>query len=199
MENIIHLVDGLVRALGIGGVPTEVLGYTTQTWNGGRPYKKWLMTGKQAMPGRMNEVCHLVFKDAGTHWRQGSKNLAALMKGDIFREGIDGEAIEWACTRSHQIAASKHVFLVISDGSPMDTATNLTNDDFYLDNHLKHVVASREKQGDIITAIGVGVDLSRFYPLNLTLDIDFQPDSATLNDVVTLIAESVRRPIGNKR
>ncbi|KKD61816.1 aerobic cobaltochelatase CobT subunit [Grimontia sp. AD028] len=199
MESIIHLVDGLVRALGIGGVPTEVLGYTTCAWNGGRPYKKWLMTGRHAMPGRMNEVCHLIFKDAGTHWRQGSKNLAALMKGDIFREGIDGEAIEWACARSRQIDTSRHLLLVISDGSPIDTATNLTNDDFYLDNHLKQVIASREKQGDIITALGVGVDLSRFYPLNLTLDIDFQPDSATFNDVITLIAESVRRSYGKRR
>ncbi|MGF1770155.1 aerobic cobaltochelatase CobT subunit [Enterovibrio makurazakiensis] len=192
MENIIHLVDGLVRALGIAGVATEVLGYTTHAWNGGRPYKQWLMTSRQAMPGRMNEVCHLIFKDAKTHWRQGSKNLAALMKRDIFREGIDGEAIEWASARSNQIDASRHVLLVISDGSPMDTATNLTNDDFYLDNHLRQVIAQREKQGDIIAAIGVGTDLSRFYSKNLTLNVDFEPDSATFNDVITHITASVR-------
>ncbi|WP_028022063.1 cobaltochelatase CobT-related protein [Enterovibrio calviensis] len=199
IENIIHLVDGLVRALGIGGVPTEVLGYTTHAWNGGKPYKQWLKTGRQVMPGRMNEVCHLIFKDADTHWRQGSKNLSALMKGDIFREGVDGEAIEWACSRLRQLDVSKHLLLVISDGSPMDTATNLTNDDFYLDNHLRQVIAQREKQGDIIAAIGVGADLSRFYPKNLTLNVDFEPDSATFNDVIMHIAASVRETLVKRR
>lgn len=31
----------------------------------------------------------------------------------------------------------------------MDTATNLANDKFYLDNHLKAVVARHEQQGDV--------------------------------------------------
>lgn len=193
IENIIHLVDGLIRALGLGGVSTEVLGYTTNTWHGGRPYKQWLTTAQTPMPGRMNEICHLIFKDTATDWRQGSRHIAALMKGDIFREGIDGEAIEWACSRLQQSDTSKRILLVLSDGSPMDTATHLANGDTYLDNHLKQVITSREKRGDSIAAIGVGVDLSRFYPLSLTLDNDFHPDSTTFNDIIALISASVRK------
>ena len=48
--------------------------------------------------------------------------------------------MEWASGRLLQRDAERRILLVISDGSPMDSATNLANDQFYLDNHLKHMV-----------------------------------------------------------
>jgi hypothetical protein len=38
---------------------------------------------------------------------------------------------------------------VYASYTPMDTAINLANDQFYLDNHLKDVVARREQQGEV--------------------------------------------------
>ncbi|MEZ9525405.1 cobaltochelatase CobT-related protein [Enterovibrio norvegicus] len=193
IENITLLVDGLVRSLGLAGIPSEVLGFTTNAWNGGKPHQKWLAMGRPALPGRLNEVCHLVFKDADMHWRQGRKNIAALMKADLFREGIDGEAVEWACSRMQRVDVSRRVLLVISDGCPMDSATNLTNDAFYLDNHLINVVEQREQRGDIIMGLGIGLDLSRYYRNSLALDIANPPHHRMLIDIVALIATSMKR------
>ncbi|MDI9682916.1 cobaltochelatase CobT-related protein, partial [Burkholderia cenocepacia] len=78
---------------------TEVLGFTTLAWNGGRARLDWLARGKPRHPGRLNETGHLVFKDADTRWRHARAGIAALFKADLFREGIDGEAVDWACAR----------------------------------------------------------------------------------------------------
>ncbi len=93
------LVDVFVRALEQAGVASEVLGFTTGAWNGGRAARDWQRAGRPQHPGRLNEVCHLIFKDGDTAWRRARRDIAALMKSDLFREGIDGEAVEWACAR----------------------------------------------------------------------------------------------------
>ena len=64
MERLAPLVDLLTRALDMAGVATEVLGYTTNTWNGGRLMRDWRRAGKPAQPGRLNELCHMVFKES---------------------------------------------------------------------------------------------------------------------------------------
>ncbi len=98
-EPVALLADVLARALEQAGVVVEVLGFTTAAWNGGRAAKAWQRAGKPQHPGRLNEVRHLVFKDANTSWRRARPGLAALQKNELFREGIDGEAVEWACAR----------------------------------------------------------------------------------------------------
>ncbi|MBE1274568.1 cobaltochelatase CobT-related protein [Enterovibrio baiacu] len=193
IEHITLLVDGLVRSLGLAGIPSEVLGFTTNAWNGGKSHQQWMARGRPALPGRLNDVCHLVFKDADMHWRQGRKNIAALMKADLFREGIDGEAVEWACQRMQRVDVSRRVLLVLSDGCPMDTATNLMNDAFYLDNHLRSVVEQREKCGDIIMGLGIGLDLSRYYRNSLALDIAQPLHHRVFVDIVALMASSIKR------
>ena len=163
-ETLATLVDILVRALDMAGVDSEVLGFTTGAWNGGRAWKEWQAQGRPPQPGRLNEVCHLVFKNAGRNWRRSRADIAALLKTDLFREGIDGEAVDWACDRLLSRAAERRILLVISDGCPMDSATGLANDAGYLDQHLKQVVARRERQGKVeILGLGVGLDLSPFY------------------------------------
>ena len=42
----------------------------------------------------------MVFKDADTPWRRARAGIAALLKADLFREGIDGEAVDWADARA---------------------------------------------------------------------------------------------------
>lgn len=164
VESVATLVDILVRALDMVGVETEVLGFTTGAWNGGRPYREWLRQGRPRYPGRLNEVCHMVFKEAKRNWRCSRTDMAALLKADLFREGIDGEAVDWACTRLCARDAKRRILIVISDGGPMDSATGLANDNFYLDRHLKDIVARREREGAVtIIGLGVGLDLSPFY------------------------------------
>ncbi|CAG9172937.1 cobaltochelatase CobT-related protein [Cupriavidus pinatubonensis] len=188
-EPLTLLLDLLTRALDEAGVATEVLGFTTGAWNGGRARADWLARGRPAHPGRLNETCHMVFKDATRSWRRSRTDITALLKPDLFREGIDGEAVEWACARLHATGKARRILLVVSDGSPMDTATGQANDASYLDNHLKAVVARHESLRDVeVLGLGVGLDLSPYYRHALAVDLSQPVDMAMLDEVADLLA-----------
>uniref|UniRef100_A0ABX1PM58 Cobalt chelatase n=2 Tax=Aromatoleum anaerobium TaxID=182180 RepID=A0ABX1PM58_9RHOO len=194
IEPVAVMLDVLIRTLGMIDVATELLGFTTGAWNGGRAYRDWMNRGRPRHPGRLNEVCHLVFKDADRGWRRARADIAALFKADLFREGIDGEAVDWACNRLLARSASRRILVVISDGCPSDSATGLANDPFYLDNHLKDVVARREREGAVeIVGVGVGLDLSPFYRRSLATDLTQGLDNALFPDIVQLIGGRRRR------
>ena len=194
VESVAMLVDLLVRALELAGVASEVLGFTTGAWNGGRARRDWQRAGRPAHPGRLNEACHLVFKDADTPWRRARRGIAALLKADLFREGIDGEAVDWACRRMEGRAETRRLLLVVSDGCPMDTATNLANDAHYLDQHLREVVARREQEGRVaIYGVGVGLDLSPYYSRSRALDLAASTGNGVFRELLEMIAGRGRR------
>ena len=187
-------VDVFVRALEQAGVATEVLGFTTGAWNGGLAQRDWLRAGRPQHPGRLNEVCHMVFKDAEARWQRARPDIAALLKGDLFREGIDGEAVAWACRRLAGRGEDRKLLLVISDGSPMDSATNLANDEHYLDHHLRDVVQSVESTRQIeILGVGVGLDLSPYYSRSHVLDLAGSTGNQVFRELIDLIAGHGRR------
>jgi cobaltochelatase CobT len=191
IESIAVLVDVFARALQQAGVASEVLGFTTGAWNGGRVQRDWMAAGRPNHPGRLNELSYMIYKDAESSWRRARPSIAAMLKPDLFREGIDGEAIDWACARMLGRSETRRVLVVISDGCPMDAATNLANDRFYLDNHLKEVVARRERQGEVeIFGVGVGLDLSPYYRRRLVLDLTRGVDNRVFDEIVGLL----RRP-----
>jgi cobaltochelatase CobT len=195
-ESVAMMVDVFARALEQAGVTSEVLGFTTGAWNGGRPQREWVRAGRPPHPGRLNERCHIVFKAAATPWRRARPAMAALLKADLFREGIDGEAVDWACARLRQRSEARKLLLVISDGSPMDSATHLANDAHYLDHHLRDVVARQEQRRDIaiaIAGIGVGLDLSPYYSRSHVLDLASSSGNAIFREVTGLMAGQHRR------
>ena len=193
IESVAMLVDVLTRALEQAGVNTEILGFSTSAWQGGRAQSDWLRMGKPQHPGRLNEVSHLVFKDADTTWRRARPDIAALLKPDLFREGIDGEAVDWACNRLKKRPEARRILLVISDGCPMDGATQLANDTHYLDNHLKQVVAQQAQSGEVaVFGVGVGLDLSPFYPHNLALDLSSPPGNGVFRELLGMLARHLR-------
>ena len=192
METVAVLADLLARALDMAGISNEVLGFTTGAWNGGRARKAWLKAGQPEHPGRLNEVNHLVFKPVEKRWRHARGPMGALLKPEIFREGIDGEAVAWACKRirrsgAHDNEHGRRILLVISDGCPMDTSTAQANDTFYLDNHLRQVVASEESSVEIL-GLGVGLDLSVYYKRSIGIDTARKVDSALFDEIVQMIA-----------
>jgi cobaltochelatase CobT len=188
------LVDVFARALEMAGVANEVLGFTTLAWHGGRARRDWLRAGQPRHPGRLNEIGHLVFKDAGTPWRRARRGIAALLKPEFFREGVDGEAVQWAVARMQGCDEARRILLVVSDGSPMDAATSLANDERYLDHHLRDVVGQLEatRQAEI-GGIGVGLDLSPYYAHSKVLDLDAPLGSHALQDILDVIAGRRRR------
>ncbi|PSW21729.1 cobalt chelatase [Photobacterium sanctipauli] len=191
VNQIAMLIDTMVKALGMANIDSEVLGFTTNSWNGGKAHGDWLKQRRPRFPGRLNERCHLIFKEADRHWRHARKDIAALLKADLFKEGIDGEAVDWACKRLIQRSEQRRILFVISDGCPMDTATNLTNDKYYLDNHLKEVVSQYQDQVEIY-GLGVGLDLSPYYRYNLALDADKLVSQVHINDIIRLLASRAR-------
>jgi cobaltochelatase CobT len=162
--NTAILLDVMARAADLAGIKTEILGFTTGLWSGGKPMKEWLAQGKPKNPGRLNETNHIIYKDAEHSWKQSRQAISALMKTDLYREGVDGEAINWAAERLLKRPEKNKILTVISDGSPMDSATNIANDPFYLDNHLKDVIGNYELNPELeIFGLGVELDLSVYY------------------------------------
>jgi cobaltochelatase CobT len=181
-------LDVLLRALERAGVQTELLGYTTGAWNGGRALRDWRRAGKPSMPGRLNELSHLVFKDFASPYRNARHSLAALLKPELFRECVDGEALRWASARLQAQDVRRRILLVVSDGSPMDSATVLANDPHYLDRHLQATAAQLESQGQIeLRGVGVGLDLSAYYQHSVVLDLAGQTTRQVLAEVLALL------------
>jgi cobaltochelatase CobT len=194
IEYIAMLVDIFSHALDQSHIAVEILGFTTASWNGGRAYKDWQAQGRPLNPGRMNEQQHLIFKDADTSWRKARRDIAALLKTTSFREGIDGEAVDWACQRMRKHGESRKILLVVSDGSPMDSATNLTNDEFYLDNHLKQTIEKNENNTGIeIYGIGVGLSLTPYYKHCLAIDLNESLSNTVFMQVLQMIHHAHRR------
>jgi len=176
----------------MAGVQCEVLGYTTGAWNGGRAIKEWRKAGKPDNPGRLNELFHMVFKDATTPWRKAKGDIAALLKPELFRECIDAEALRWAAERLLKQDTERRILMVFADGSPMDSATALHNDADYLDRDLQAVAGQLERGGEIeLLGFGVGLDMSLYYRKSQVLDLG---DSAahTVQDIVVLLARRSR-------
>lgn len=188
-QRVALLVDVLARALEQAGAASEVLGYTTRAWNGGRALHDWMRAGRPTHPGRLNEVRHLVFKEAERSWRRSRRGIAALLKPDLYREGIDGEAIDWACARLRARPEARKILVTVSDGSPMDSATARANDAHYLDVHLRAAVARQYAAGGIeIMAVGVGLSLSPYYPRHRVLDVSQPAGQAMCAEVARLLS-----------
>jgi cobaltochelatase CobT len=193
-EAVALLVDLFCRALEQAGARCEILGFTTNGWNGGRPHEEWLQRGRPAHPGRLNALCHLVYKEADQPWRRARPAIAALLKPSLYREGVDGEALLWAARRLNRGGARRRLLWVIADGCPMDGATQRHNPPAYLDHHLQQVATLIETRGEIeLSALGVGLDLSNYYRNSLALDLSRALDNAVFDDVLQLIG---RRPRG---
>jgi cobaltochelatase CobT len=189
-EPVAVLVDVFARALELAGVGCEILGFTTSSWNGGRVRRDWIRAGRPRNPGRLNEVRHLVIKSADTSYRSARTGIPGLLKLDLYREGVDGEAVEWACRRLAARDERRRVLVVISDGSPMDGATALANDEYYLDHHLCDVLAAQS--GVEVAALGVGLDLSTYYDRCTALDLAEGTTRRVVSDVLATIAQAAQ-------
>ena len=156
--------DILSRTLERCSVKVEILGFTTKNWKGGQCREEWNKKGKTKNPGRLNDLRHIIYKSADTHWRQSKKNLGLMLKEGLLKENIDGEAITWAYNRLKKRKEERKILMVISDGAPVDDSTLSVNSGDFLEKHLKKVVKFIENSDDIeILAIGIGHDVSRYY------------------------------------
>ena len=156
--------DILSRTLERCSVKVEILGFTTKNWKGGKSREAWNNGDKPKNPGRLNDLRHIIYKGADTHWRQSKNNLGLMLKEGLLKENIDGEAISWAFNRIKKRKEERKILMVISDGAPVDDSTLSVNSGDFLEKHLKKMVKFIESKSDVeILAIGIGHDVSRYY------------------------------------
>jgi cobaltochelatase CobT len=156
--------DILSRTLERCSVKVEILGFTTKNWKGGQSREFWNKKDKPKTPGRLNDLRHIIYKGADTHWRQAKNNLGLMLKEGLLKENIDGEAINWALSRLKKRKEERKILMVISDGAPVDDSTLSVNSGDFLEKHLKKMVKFIEDKTEIeVLAIGIGHDVSRYY------------------------------------
>ncbi|MFS0738414.1 cobaltochelatase subunit CobT [Sphingomonas sp. 1P06PA] len=162
--------DIMARTLERCGVKTEILGFTTRAWKGGQAREKWLGEGRPAHPGRLNDLRHIIYKQADAPWRRARRNLGLMMREGLLKENIDGEALLWAHGRLIARPEDRKVLMVISDGAPVDDSTLSVNSGSYLERHLRQVIGWIESRSPVqLVAIGIGHDVTRYYQRAVTI------------------------------
>lgn len=182
--------DILARTLERCGVKTEILGFTTRAWKGGQAREQWLAHHKPAQPGRLNDVRHIIYKNADTAWRHARRNLGLMMMEGLLKENIDGEALLWAHHRLLARPEQRRILMVISDGAPVDDSTLSVNSGNYLERHLRQVIREIENRSAVeLLAIGIGHDVTRYYRRAVTIIDVEQLGSAMCDKLVELFDE----------
>jgi len=182
--------DILSRTLERCSVKVEILGFTTLNWKGGKSRELW-MKQKKDSPGRLNDLCHIIYKSADTPWRRSKNNLGLMLKEGILKENIDGEAILWAYNRLKKRKEERKIIMVISDGAPVDDSTLSVNQANYLEKHLKRVINWIEKNSEIeINAIGIGHDVTNYYEKAIKIADVQELGDAMVDQLVELFINS---------
>jgi cobaltochelatase CobT len=162
--------DILARTLERCSVSVEILGFTTRAWRGGQSREEWINAGKPPNPGRLNDLRHIIYKSADDPWRRSRRNLGLMMREELLKENIDGEALIWAHNRIVTRAEQRRVLMVISDGLPVDNSTLLVNPSNYLEQHLEYAIDQIERYSEVeLVAIGIGHDVTHHYQRAVTI------------------------------
>ncbi|MEM8786722.1 MAG: cobaltochelatase subunit CobT [Pseudomonadota bacterium] len=187
--------DVLARTLERCQVKCEILGFTTRAWKGGKARERWLAEGRPPLPGRLNDLRHIVYKPADAPWRRARPALGLMMKEGLLKENIDGEALEWAHRRMAGRPEQRKVLMVISDGAPVDDSTLSVNPASFLEKHLRDVIAMIEKRRMVeLIAIGIGHDVTRYYQRAVTITDVEQLAGAMTEQLAALFDQDSRRP-----
>ena len=162
--------DILGRTLERCSVRVEILGFTTRAWRGGQSREQWINEGKPSNPGRLNDVRHIIYKAADDAWARSRRNLGLMMREELLKENIDGEALIWAHNRVVVRTEERKILMVISDGLPVDNSTLLVNPSNYLEQHLKYAIEMIETHSPVeLVAIGIGHDVTHHYKRAVTI------------------------------
>jgi cobaltochelatase CobT len=154
------------------GFTCEVLGFTTSAWRGGRSRSRWKWRFMPRHPGRLNDILHIIYKSADDRRAStGGWDFRQMLRPDLPKENIDGEAILWAAKRLSTLPQSQKHLIVLSDGAPVDDSTLNENGLTYLTDHL-HIVVKRivEARQISLAAIGIGPQFHDFYPISSQID-----------------------------
>ena len=186
--------DILSRTLERCSVKVEILGFTTKHWKGGSSREKWMKNNKPKLPGRLNDLRHIIYKSADTQWRQAKNNMGLMLKEGLLKENIDGEALKWAFNKMNKRKEDRKILMVISDGAPVDDSTLSTNTSDYLETNLKKTVKWIEQKSNIeLLAIGIGHDVTRYYNKAVKITDVQDLGDVMINQLTDLFAEKNKK------
>ena len=141
-------------------------------------------------PGRLNDLRHIIYKAADAPWRRSRMNLGLMMREELLKENIDGEALLWAHGRIVDREEERRILMVISDGLPVDNSTLLVNPSNYLEQHLKYAIDKIENHSPVeLVAIGIGHDVTHHYRRAVTITDAEQLGDAMIEQLVDLFDE----------
>jgi len=167
------------------GIRYEILGFTTSSWQGGLSRRKWIDSGRPPLPGRLCDLRHIVYRTADDQYAGAPRSIRNLMRVELTKENVDGEAVAWAAARLRNRHEARRILIVVSDGAPVDDSTLVVNAGDILDRHLRNVTASIDAAGDIwLVGVGLAHDTARFYARHRSIAPTDEP-----SHVVRLIAE----------
>ena len=188
--------DILSRTLERCAVKVEILGFTTKHWKGGSSREKWMKNDKPTLPGRLNDLRHIIYKSADTPWRQAKNNMGLMLKEGLLKENIDGEALKWAYNKMNRRKEDRKILMVISDGAPVDDSTLSTNTSDYLESNLKKTVKWIENKTNIeLLAIGIGHDVTRYYTQAVKITDVQDLGDVMINQLTDLFVEKSKKTL----
>ncbi|HCP80471.1 MAG TPA: hypothetical protein DIT67_02370 [Octadecabacter sp.] len=152
------------------GVSFEILGFTTSSWRGGESRKAWLAQYREPFPGRLCDLLHVVYRTADSTQKGAPPSIYNMLRGDLLKENVDGEAILWAAERLRARPEGRKILVVVSDGAPVDDSTLAANHPRILEDHVRKVISELETGDEIeISAIGLGHEVGRYYKRSLKI------------------------------
>ena len=188
--------DILSRTLERCMVKVEILGFTTKHWKGGSSREKWMKNEKPKLPGRLNDLRHIIYKSADSPWRQSKNNMGLMLKEGLLKENIDGEALKWAFNKMNRRKEDRKILMVISDGAPVDDSTLSTNTSDYLEINLKKTVKWIENKSDVeLLAIGIGHDVTRYYNRAVKITDVQDLGDVMINQLTDLFVENNKKTL----
>ncbi len=188
--------DILSRTLERCMVKVEILGFTTKHWKGGASREKWMKNDKPHLPGRLNDLRHIIYKSADTPWRQAKNNMGLMLKEGLLKENIDGEALKWAFNKMYKRKEDRKILMVISDGAPVDDSTLSTNTSDYLETNLRKTVKWIENKSTIeLLAIGIGHDVTRYYDRAVKITDVQDLGDVMINQLTDLFVEKNKKTL----
>jgi len=185
--------DILARTLERCGVKVEILGFTTADFKGGQSGQYWSQQGKPRNPGRLNDIRHIIYKSADTPFRRARKGLSLMLKDDLLKQNVDGEALLWAHQRLLARQERRRILVVISDGAPLEESTLSANWGNILDRHLRNVITFIENRSDVeLMAIGIGHDVKAYYRSAININDPAELGSTMIESLMRLFDKRVK-------
>ena len=170
------------------GAKSAALGFTTRGWRGGLPRKLWVEQGRPKYPGRLCALMHVTISNFDESDKQTDWN--AVLRPDVLRENIDGEALLWAAAQVEKIEAERRLLVILSDGAPVDDSTIQANGVSFLTRGLSAAIDQIEDRTDLeLHGVGLSYRVHEFYG-----SAHHIADGESLSNVIDTIFQAGEQP-----